>query len=185
MGNDVIDLTVAGRESNWQRPGYLSKICTPAEQALVAVATQPHQMVWWLWSCKEAAYKIEHRNTRERRYTPLRFICTLQTANETCMTGRVSCGQHVYYTHTVITGDCLHTWAVAQPSLFKLVAGITGLSAAVISAALRPDEQLQKDVMGVPVVAHHQDGRQPVSISHHGKYTALVRVLPGISIGQW
>ena len=38
IGNDIIDLAFARKESNWQRPGFLNKIFTPDEQWLIANA---------------------------------------------------------------------------------------------------------------------------------------------------
>ena len=35
IGNDVVDLELAKKESNWQRRGFLSKIFTKNEQRLI------------------------------------------------------------------------------------------------------------------------------------------------------
>jgi phosphopantetheinyl transferase (holo-ACP synthase) len=58
IGNDIVDLALARKESNWKRPGYLNKIFTTKEQLLISSAENPNTMVWNLWSRKEAAYKI-------------------------------------------------------------------------------------------------------------------------------
>jgi phosphopantetheinyl transferase (holo-ACP synthase) len=62
IGNDIVDLALARKESNWKRPG-LNKIFTTKEQLLISSAENPNTMVWNLWSRKRAAYKIYNRAT--------------------------------------------------------------------------------------------------------------------------
>jgi hypothetical protein len=38
IGNDIVDLALARKESNWKRPGYLNKIFTTKEQLLISSA---------------------------------------------------------------------------------------------------------------------------------------------------
>jgi phosphopantetheinyl transferase (holo-ACP synthase) len=57
IGNDVVDLVLA-RKKVWRRTGYLQKIFTESEQLLIENSSNPHVLVWKLWSMKEAAYKI-------------------------------------------------------------------------------------------------------------------------------
>jgi phosphopantetheinyl transferase (holo-ACP synthase) len=52
IGNDIVDLALARKESNWKRPGYLNKIFTTKEQLLISSAENPNTMVWNLWSRK-------------------------------------------------------------------------------------------------------------------------------------
>ena len=78
IGNDIIDLHLAEQESNIRRRGFLDKLFLPAEQDIIAAAAQPAAMVWLLWSCKEAVYKIIHRYSRKRLYAPHHYACALQ-----------------------------------------------------------------------------------------------------------
>ena len=55
IGNDIIDLSVAKLESNWQRRGFLEKQFTEEEQQLILTASNPFVLVWKFWSMKEAA----------------------------------------------------------------------------------------------------------------------------------
>ncbi len=48
IGNDVIDLELAKKESNWKRKGFLTKLFTSFEQELIAKATNQEEMVWML-----------------------------------------------------------------------------------------------------------------------------------------
>jgi phosphopantetheinyl transferase (holo-ACP synthase) len=45
IGNDIVDLALARKESNWKRPGYLNKIFTTKEQLLFhLLKTEYHGM---------------------------------------------------------------------------------------------------------------------------------------------
>lgn len=151
IGNDIIDLQTAAMESNWRRPNYLSKIFTPAEQALIRDAVNPDQIVWWLWSAKEAVYKIVNRQTLQRRYAPLSF--TYETENSFIH------GKKKYFIESEITDAFIHTIAVTNPDLFPHLEVLTDAGIAYY-----------KDKNGLPMIAN-----QPVSISHHGRYWAMVK----------
>jgi phosphopantetheinyl transferase (holo-ACP synthase) len=62
IGNDIVDLSLAPKESNWKRKGFLDKIFTKNEQLRIIKSDNPENMVWNLWTRKEAAYKIFNRN---------------------------------------------------------------------------------------------------------------------------
>ena len=68
IGNDIVDLALAKKESNWKRNRFLDKIFTETEQLLIFHSENPEIMVWNLWSRKEAAYKIYNRETGIRGY---------------------------------------------------------------------------------------------------------------------
>lgn len=156
IGNDIIDLEQAVSESNWQRRGYLNKIFTADEQTIILTAPDPTVMVWLLWSCKEAVYKIVHRHTRIRTYAPLQFNCSI--ASEAV----VYKGQP-YPFKSRRTANCIHTIAVENESLFNKVQIHTG------DTIIRQQWNITKDEDGIPFL----DGN-PVSLSHHGRYAGLV-----------
>ena len=58
IGNDIIDLSLAKIESNWQRRGFLEKQFTANEQKLILAAKNSFVLVWKFWSMKEAAYEV-------------------------------------------------------------------------------------------------------------------------------
>jgi acyl carrier protein/phosphopantetheinyl transferase (holo-ACP synthase) len=107
IGNDIVDLALARKESNWKRPGYLNKIFTTKEQLLISSAENPNTMVWNLWSRKEA-YKIYNRATGIRGYFPLNLEC----AYENSTTGSVAWDIHSM--KTVIDAEKIHTIAVTK-----------------------------------------------------------------------
>ena len=92
IGNDIIDLTLAKLESNWQRKGFLEKLFTTFEQSLICNSENPEQMVWHLWSRKEAAYKIYHRETKIRAFIPMQIECFSLPLADDFSVGKVGIG---------------------------------------------------------------------------------------------
>ena len=113
IGNDIVDIVQARKESNWQRKGFLQKIFTANEQLLIAQSTTPEITVWLLWSMKEAAYKIYNRQTTIRAFIPTKLECCLLSDNVTTKTGRVLCFGTMYYTKSTVMNDVIHTIAVS------------------------------------------------------------------------
>lgn len=111
IGNDVIDLALAAKESNWQRKGFIEKLFTSDEQLLIQKATDNSIMVWSLWSQKEAVYKILRQKGASRGFYPLKIECldgdTVQFQNQ------------IFYTKTSIENTLLHTLAVSKKSDFE------------------------------------------------------------------
>lgn len=152
IGNDVVDLALAQKESNFSRIGFLQKLFTESEQDLINAATSRELMVWNLWSRKEAAYKIYNRETGQRRFMPLHLECIFESENR----GKVICGDKVYYTQTTTAKGCIETVAVINESDFlKLV--------------------FLENTVGI----HKKNGipfydNRPVSISHHGNFERII-----------
>ena len=110
IGNDIVDLVLAKKESNWKRRGYLDKIFTQKEQLLIKEAINPEVMVWNLWTRKEAAYKIYNRETKIRAYMPLQLECDLESDT----VGTVCCNGLLFHTNTKIAQESIYTIPVAQ-----------------------------------------------------------------------
>lgn len=161
IGNDVIDLRLAAVESNWRRKGYLHKLFFPEEQQLIKQTDDPDRMVWLLWSAKEAAYKIIHRETRQRTYAPQQYRVRLSEA----ASGLVYYKERQLPFRTLVNGSCLHTVAVASVNCWPQV----------VYRRL-PGEELLKDDEGVPFIRDTGGSRsiRPASVSHHGDYYEVV-----------
>lgn len=154
IGNDIVDLNVAKRESNWQRKGFLEKIYSKKEQSLIKDAKNPAEMVWNLWTRKEAAYKIYNRETGFRRFNPLKLACFYQNQME----GTVCCEGFLYYTHTLVTSDYIYTVAVCEKDHFKL------------TETININTKISK-INGIPFILDMVSlVAKPVSISHHGRF---------------
>ncbi|MFV5696444.1 4'-phosphopantetheinyl transferase superfamily protein [Flavobacterium sp. LB3P122] len=154
IGNDIVDLALAKKESNWKRKGFLDKIFTPQEQLLIYNAINPEVMVWNLWSRKEAAYKIYNRETQIRAFIPLKLICYFE--NETL--GTVICNEILYYTQTKISEQYIHSIAVIKKEYFNEIKTLDS-NAKIIKKN------------GIPFIIDEQTKiEKPVSISHHGRF---------------
>ncbi|MCF6133415.1 4'-phosphopantetheinyl transferase family protein [Flavobacterium wongokense] len=162
IGNDVIDLALTQKESNWKRKGFLDKIFTAKEQLLILNSKNPETMVWNLWSRKEAAYKIYNRQTQIRAYIPMQLECFDLEKTNGIIYGKVICYGKTYFTKTVINPDSIETIAVINPSDFDKI------------KYLNPEERLHKN-NGIP---NYFDSKnqvlRPVSKSHHGRFEKLV-----------
>lgn len=152
IGNDVVDLDLAKVQSNWRRKGYLDKIFSPAEQTLIATASCADEMVWILWSMKEAAYKIDNRITSIRNFAPASLVCSLALSNNE-MNGSVSIQDRVYFTKTSVLPNYVHT--IAAPVF----------------------DQLSKISTEIYSLSNHPIDYKSMAagcVSHHGRYLALV-----------
>jgi phosphopantetheinyl transferase (holo-ACP synthase) len=152
IGNDIVDLAKAKRESNWQRKGFLDKLFTEKEQRLIITAENPELMVWTLWSRKEAAYKIYNRQTGERFFNPKGFVCHDDT---------VVFGANHFYTKTQITSDFIYTIAVTSRDRFAFIQHVENRDA------------VQKE-NGIPNWFDLVEGQwHPASITHHGRFARI------------
>lgn len=187
IGNDIIDLRAAAIESRIHRKGFLEKLFLPAEIRMIRDAATPAVLTWLLWSCKEAAYKIVHRNTRERRYAPQRFSCQVEQDVTSTMiagsyTGTVLYDQHTYCYQSFITDNYIHTCATTNPRLMQHAAvfiqpAADGNYVSFMQEVLSAQELFYKDENGIPYILHRENGRSlPVSVSHHGEYFSVARI---------
>lgn len=154
IGNDIVDLALAKKESNWKRKGYLNKIFTLKEQLLISNSKNPEIMVWNLWSRKEAVYKIYNRQTGIRAYIPLKLECSAIDSP----TGIVTCFGATYYTKTEITNEFINTVAVLQIADFNTI------------SILNNNTKIKK-LNGIPFTA---SDNKIISISHHGNFKQMV-----------
>lgn len=153
IGNDIVDLNQAAKESNWRRSGYLEKLFTMAERFLIHVAKDPEIMIWLLWTMKESAYKAHTKDTKIRTFAPTLICCNNIIMHPKLATGHVSYQGNMYYTQSTLTEAFIHT----------------------IAAAKR--EELNRIKLKI---SHYNESdssyrsSNPASVSHHGNYLALI-----------
>jgi len=58
VGNDVVDLGDPDNRESFARPGYVERVCTPAERRVLEAAEDPERLFWCFFAAKEAAYKL-------------------------------------------------------------------------------------------------------------------------------
>ncbi|WP_299883179.1 4'-phosphopantetheinyl transferase superfamily protein [uncultured Lacinutrix sp.] len=114
IGNDIVDLNYAAKHSpysnskRYQR--FLDKVFTKKEQLLIFNAEDKHQMVWLLWSMKEAAYKVNVQQFGKQFYNPKRIDCKLLNDKK----GQVIIDENLYFTESIITDDFSHSIATLE-----------------------------------------------------------------------
>jgi len=177
IGNDIIDLSLAKTESNWQRRGFLEKQFSVNEQHLILNAPNSFEMVWRLWSMKEAAYKIFTQQHSVRFFAPKKFECKLMLD----LKGLVCYKNQKFYTASIVNQQYIFTKAglIKETSSYSEMGSpdqidmmiknklnvLTGLNISGI-------EQI-KSRNGAPSY-YYKTTRltSSCSISHHGKYGA-------------
>ncbi|MEC4005092.1 4'-phosphopantetheinyl transferase superfamily protein [Flavobacterium sp. SUN052] len=156
IGNDVVDLALATTQSNWKRKGYLDKIFTNLEQEFILKSSNPNEMVWSLWSRKEAVYKIIIQKGGIRGYYPKKIECM----NSDFENGLVAFENQLFYTITIILNDLIHSLAVENNEDFDKISGKITI------------ENLKK-INEIPF--YELDSKlYAASKSHHGKFEKSV-----------
>ncbi|MEW7292058.1 4'-phosphopantetheinyl transferase family protein [Aquimarina sp. 2304DJ70-9] len=177
MGNDIVDLQLARKQSNWRRRGWLQKIYTNAEQKYILASKTPEILVWKFWSMKEATYKAHQRRFMlSPTFNPKDFECLPDD--------HVLVDNHIYNLQTEITTN--YVYSVAKTSgtkccsniydgeidikdnLKRLIAEELNISTSIA---------IQKDVNRIPMAyINKKEGNIQFSITHHGRYSAIVLV---------
>ena len=156
IGNDVVDVVLAKNQSNWKRKGYLDKIFTLSEQEFILNSSNPDEMVWSLWSRKEAVYKIIIQKGGKRGYYPIKIECK----NSDLENGIVVFENQHYYTKTIVSKDSIYSLAVENIENFNKITAISNF------------ENLVK-LNEIPF--YQIDGkRYAASKSHHGRFEKSV-----------
>lgn len=177
IGNDLVDLRLAAIESNWRRKGYITKICTPEEQKLVLEAAMPDEMLWLIWTMKEAACKIVQRSTGIRKYEPLNFCCTLNT-QDIEISGMVNYFKDSFLIRSELQSTFIHSVAVSDIKDFDqlhLQYLKPGIAYKAEFNTITELYQLAGTPSGIPELTHQITGQKhAVSVSHHGDYLAVI-----------
>lgn len=110
IGNDLVDLKLAAKKSNWQRKGFLDKLFTSMEQGYIINSNNPFETVWLLWSMKESAYKAYLQTYGNRFFAPKKLVCHLISKN----TGTVLIKNTLFFTKSEIGEAFIYTVASAK-----------------------------------------------------------------------
>lgn len=178
IGNDLVDLSQAAIESNWRRKGYLAKICTSKEQRLVLEAPKPDEMLWLLWTMKEAACKIVQRKTGIRSYEPLNFCCGSLNMEQKKASGTVSYFKDSFLVKSELKSKFIHSVAVSAMKDFEqlhLQYLQPDIAYKTAFNNLNNLYHLTGTPSGIPELTHQITGQKhAVSISHHGDHLAVI-----------
>lgn len=161
IGNDVVDLALARRESNWKRKGFMEKIFIQEEREIILKSEDAETCLWILWSMKEAAYKIYNRQTGIRAFIPHKLECSILSFSIDGAEGIVKCSANTYFTRTEIQEEIIHTISVDNTKVATKICNIS-------------NELIQKDECGLPFIYCSANSIKPVSKSHHGRCEIIV-----------
>tara|TARA_R110000868_G_scaffold97876_1_gene269286 strand:+ start:5498 stop:6076 length:579 start_codon:yes stop_codon:yes gene_type:complete len=186
IGNDIVDLKTAALQSNWKRSGFLDKVFTKEEQQFILNSEDESQMVWLLWSIKEAAYKIYVQKYGVRFFNPKILRCDLASKND----GLVCIDGNKYVTKSEITDDFINTLAYSEKTRssinynfkientsYKIRSNLTRQRLLLSFSKLKntPVNELRilKNEIGVPKLFYNnEEQNDSFSITHHGFYSA-------------
>ena len=156
IGNDIVDLALAKKESNWKRKGYLDKIFTVSEQLLIQKSTNQELAIWNLWSRKEAVYKIILQKGGKRGYYPIKTECLDLNLDN----GIVQFGNQIFYTKTIATEEWIYSLAVEYENDFQNIKTLE-------------NSYLLFKVDGIPFISINNEVKN-ASKTHHGKFERIV-----------
>ena len=175
IGNDIIDLKLAKKESNYWRVGFLEKQFSLNEQALIQSTSNPFLLVWRLWSMKEAAYKVYTQQNEKRFFAPKKFYCQISSD----LNGFVYYKKKVFFTSTNLNHKYIFTFA-SQNKNTKAFSEIVDphFLDETIKNKLEDETDFsskyiikKKSKNGVPQYYHKNNIlTKSCSISHHGNY---------------
>lgn len=185
IGNDVVDLELAKKQSSWERKGFLERVFTPSERISIGTAGDLHLRVWLLWSMKEAAYKAHQRlfnlprklNWQEQR-------CEIFSFEPTIASGVVRIGTETYFTHSTIKKKAVLSSAVYQKEVPVRTRFFEGSASDMKTLFLREfskeftlninDLSLTKNKEGIPLLLYQNEYLNTAfSFTGHGSFAAF------------
>lgn len=153
IGNDVVDLILAKKESNWKRRGYLDKLFSNIEQDFIKNANDQDEMVWMLWSIKESTYKAYQRICYNRGFYPLKIKIESLNLIEATYFSKVMLFETDFYGKTTIDNEIVKTIVVKNENDFANLVYCNSI-------------EYEKNADGLPFEVKT---KKPISISHHGR----------------
>jgi len=188
IGNDIIDLELFRKETNWKRDNYLKKLFTETEQQQILDSQEPELLVAIFWAMKEASYKAHQRKfSQSRTYNPSAFECEIYSdLNNSDLKGSVIILEQNYSAEISRTEEYIHCIAFSTPQqknqkIFEKEVNIK-LELRTYYSKLKKislvDISIEKDHNFIPHLLNKGvDENENFSISHHGKLSAFVLAL--------
>lgn len=163
IGNDVVDIEAARRESNIWRKGWQEKLFTTNERKFILASGNPEFAVWLLWSMKEAGYKVWNRHTGIRIFAPRKLECTVDTFTKQSASGKVRFEDYMFNTQSTLSQSYIHTIAAQNLKMFENIVYL-------------PGDDVVKDSNAMPYFKEDK-AMYPASKSHHGRYSIAVGLI--------
>jgi len=183
VGNDIVDLNIAFKNSRWNDPRFIDKVFTLNEKKQLVNTNHKFQTIWRLWSMKESAYKIYIQQNNLPFYDPKKIEAQIQSNIE----GTVSIHNYCYQTTTKLNASYIYTEAKYQEEqlhsklfrsqqsqtskyckeqLINYFAKIYNVDPALLA--------IKKNSLGVPkLFCDYLRQEKSISITHHGDYAGV------------
>ena len=194
IGNDIVDLSISPIAKGLRLRRFLLKLFTAREIELIDKSKDTARTIWTLWSIKESVYKIIVRKEKKIRYAPKSVECeTLTTVDDHSHRSIVSYAGLYFSSSSMMTGECIHTIAIAHEEIAAKVYSatfdistrhneISFLHNEVIKAISDSHSiadvsiKMQKDDLNIPHIFRGEDEVALLSLSHHGRYGAYAYI---------
>jgi phosphopantetheinyl transferase (holo-ACP synthase) len=173
IGNDIIDLSLAKTQSNWQRLGFLEKQFTSQEIDRIQKSEHPFLLVWRFWSMKEAVYKVVVQQEQKRFFAPKKFACKIHSETQ----GTVVFKHQTFQTHTQTTDKYIYT--CIGNAAFQWIGKHTDSTKmwAAIERQIRCSAtqlEIRKTALGIPnLFCGKQQITNSCTKTHHGEFLAI------------
>ncbi|TXE08312.1 4-phosphopantetheinyl transferase family protein [Gelidibacter salicanalis] len=185
IGNDIVDIELAKRNSRWQEQRYLDKLFTTEEQEFIRSGDQQFQNIWRLWTMKESVYKITSRAEGTIRFNPTNFKCTVLDATQ----GKIIYKNQSIATSTIINQNFVQTTASSNPQWVSKIFQFSSLDyptqhSESVQQAIKAYAAYKKVVDTSVAVIKNRTGipqfyiygqlqTEQLSLTHHGLYGAF------------
>ncbi|MGJ8591552.1 MAG: 4'-phosphopantetheinyl transferase family protein [Aquaticitalea sp.] len=182
IGNDIIDLSVAGVHSRWQEKRFLDTLFSVEEQAMITADENRFHNIWRLWSMKESAYKIYSRTLKSSIFNPTHFNCNINSETS----GTVSFDKQIINTTTECNANVIYSTANLQNIQLNTSLILEGHSQfekaqflrekaihefAKLKAIDNKDVSIKKDRFAVPHFCIKEKAQDTLlTLTHHGSY---------------
>lgn len=184
IGNDIVDLKEAAIQSDPFRSGFMKKVFSSREQAIIMASPDPLGQLWLLWAMKEATYKAHQRRFNlPTKLNLLPFQCTVLREDKSSVSGEVKISAFKYTIESTLNADYIHCTAKGLPKqkiMFMILRNSAEIKNELLSkyaeiGNYRAEElRLKKNVNNIPQIFHKNLFLNlPFSLAHHGKYTAF------------
>lgn len=198
IGNDVVDLRDPDSDERTHPGRFDERVFSSAERSLIRESPEASRLRWWLWSAKEASFKLARKRDPGTVFSPPRFeveFTACRDAGRVTHRPRSGAPEH-FDIRWLLAADAVHAVASeagrfpAAPALvhgFRRLlpseAGASGPSRAVrnfarqrLASALAVEEDaLEIRSQGrIPVLfLADQLAGADLSLSHHGDWIAF------------
>jgi len=174
IGNDIVDLQLAGLQSNWKRKGWLQKLFLPSEINNIIHSKDPTIQVWKFWSMKEATYKAHQRRFNlPPTYNPKSFECFFDTVKIDKYEYQTTTETDARYVYSTASIDIVHSVSEIFTTTIikeKLVQTISKEIQIPVHAI-----QICKNPHGIPMIKIDNKLQHfNFSITHHGPFAAFI-----------